>query len=124
MSNDRWGFAPNPPAEGEAPEDAPRRSPATSALEKLQRALGAERAREVVSIVLRATALVDLEAPDDRLKFARELMRRGGVLEAIGNSIAVQAILEGAKDSRTTGTFARPSAADLERIKKLPGSDK
>lgn len=121
MSNDRW-VATKPPRAQES-EEGPRRTAATSAMEKLQRALGAERAREVTSIVLRATSLVDLEAPDDRLKFARELMRRGGVLEAIGNSIAVQAILEGAKDSRTTGTFARPSAADLERIRKLPGSE-
>lgn len=121
MSNDRW-VASKPLGAPSAP-DAERRSPATAAVEKLQRALGAERAREVTSDVLRATALVDLEAPDDRLKFARELMKRGGVLEAIGNSIAVQAILEGAKDTRITGTFARPSASELERLRKPPGSD-
>ena len=64
-----------------------------SALQKLTRVLGPEKAEAVVRDCMSVAGVHDLEDPDQRLRFARELIQRGGVYDAIGNAIAVQAIL-------------------------------
>ena len=65
------------------------------AFKKLVTVLGPVRAEEVVSEILGRLGLPRLATPDDRFRFGCELIARGGVLEAIGRSIKIQAILHG-----------------------------
>lgn len=88
-----------------------------SALAKLTRVLGAQKAEQIVRDVMSAAGVQDLDNPDQRLRFARELIQMGGVYDAIGNAIAVQAILQGAKERRTTGIV--DSSDDDEKSKRL-----
>lgn len=76
-----------------------------AALSKLRRVLGAAKAEEVTRSTMMRAAITSLDTPSERLRFARALIEAGGVLEALGNSIAVQSILEGGEES---GTFQRP----------------
>jgi hypothetical protein len=66
---------------------------------KLVNVMGVERAESLVAETLRRIGRPALETPDDRYRFATELMRHGGVLEAIGRAIKIQAILLGAKET-------------------------
>lgn len=67
-------------------------------LAKLERILGATKAQAATVEAMRAAGIVDLDHADNRLKFGRALADQGGVLAAIGRSIAIQAILEGADE--------------------------
>jgi hypothetical protein len=67
-------------------------------LDKLVRMLGPERAGVLVRDTLREPGLRDINSPDDRLRFGSQLIEKGGLLEAIGRAIRVQAILLGAKE--------------------------
>ncbi len=67
------------------------------ALTKLHNILGEEKAAELVRETLREIGIADLKSPNDRLRFAEALMLRGGVIEAIGRAIKIQALLHGAK---------------------------
>jgi hypothetical protein len=69
-----------------------------ASLNKLVRMLGPERASALVRDTLRELGLRDISSPDDRLRFGVHLMKKGGLLEAIGRAIKVQAILLGATD--------------------------
>ncbi len=77
-----------------------------AALAKLRRVFGAEKADELVGATMRRAALTSLDTPTERLRFARELIKNGGLQEALGNSIAVQAILEGGEE-HASETFQR-----------------
>ncbi len=68
------------------------------ALNKVVSTLGPQRARTLVAEILHEIGLGSLSSPDDRLRFAVALMARGGLLEAIGRAIKIQAILHGASD--------------------------
>ena len=68
------------------------------AFKKLVTVLGPVRAESVVGETLKRLGLSRLTTPDDRFRFGCELIARGGVLEAIGRSIKIQAILHGAKE--------------------------
>lgn len=72
-----------------------------AAIEKITRILGPERASLVLAEGLRSAGIQDLDTPVARLKFGRVLTKKGGVLEAIGRAITIQAILEGAEDAET-----------------------
>jgi len=63
---------------------------------KLVRVLGEGRAAQLISEVLHERGLAGLESPTDRYVFATALIDRGGVLEAIGRAMRVQALLQGA----------------------------
>lgn len=78
--------------------------PLAPALQKLVNVFGQQRADAIIAEVKAKAGIVTLESPDDRYRFAIELMERGGVLEAIGRAIKIQAILHGAK-----GRLATPS---------------
>jgi hypothetical protein len=67
-------------------------------LQKLHNVLGDERAHDVIRNTLAELGLAELRSPDDRLRFGSVLVRQGGILEAIGRAIKVQAILHGAKE--------------------------
>lgn len=69
------------------------------ALQKLRNVLGAEKAAVVIAATLKQAGLDALRTPDDRFKFGCALMTRGGILEAIGRAIKIQAILHGASES-------------------------
>jgi hypothetical protein len=63
---------------------------------KLVRALGEERATQLIAEVLAERSIPDLTSPNHRYTFAAALIERGGVFEAIGRAIRVQALLQGA----------------------------
>jgi len=68
------------------------------ALKKLVNVMGRDRAATVVADTMRRAGLTSLSTPDDRYRFACALMTRGGICEAIGRAIKIQAILHGAKE--------------------------
>ncbi len=67
-------------------------------LNKLLRMLGPDRATALVRDTLREIGADDINSPDNRLRFGAQLIKKGGLFEAIGRSIRVQAILHGAKE--------------------------
>ena len=74
-------------------------SPAADpALQKLVNLLGRERADAVVLQTMQRIGLETLSTPDDRYRFAKELIKQGGVLEAVGRAMRIQAILHGARE--------------------------
>ena len=72
--------------------------PRDPAFQKLVTVLGPVRADAVVQETLARLQLTRLATADDRFRFGCELIARGGVLEAIGRSIKIQAILHGARE--------------------------
>ena len=66
------------------------------ALVKLKNMMGEARARVLVVEVFAELGVQGLDDADDRLRFGHALLSRGGVMEAIGRSIKVQALLHGA----------------------------
>jgi len=67
-------------------------------LNKLLRIYGEERANTLVQATMREIGVDTLQRPEDRLRFGAALMKKGGLLEAIGRAIRIQAILQGARD--------------------------
>jgi hypothetical protein len=66
---------------------------------KLVNMMGASKAAELATDILQRIGRTELSSADDRYLFAVELMKRGGMLEAIGRAIKIQAILMGAKET-------------------------
>lgn len=66
---------------------------------KLEYLLGKDKAASVTAEILSRAGLTSIESPDDAYRFALVLMRRGGLLEAAGRAIKIQAILNGARDT-------------------------
>ena len=79
----------------------------SAAVEKLIRVLGRARAEALIADTLREIGLSDLGEAESRLRFGHALTQRGGVVEAIGRAIKIQAILEGA----SAASLARPPLA-------------
>ena len=69
------------------------------ALTKLVNMLGREKAEQLAVEIAAELDLHGVMSPTDRLRFGDALVKRGGVLEAIGRSIKVQALLQGAQQS-------------------------
>ena len=69
-----------------------------SGIRKLVNLLGQERADEVVRETLERAGLEELLTPDDCYRFAMELIKQGGALEAVGRAMRVQAYLHGARE--------------------------
>jgi len=67
-------------------------------LSKLVRMYGPQKADLLVKETLRELGLAALETPDDRMRFGGALLKKGGLLEAIGRAIRIQAILHGARE--------------------------
>ena len=74
---------------------------AERAIEKLRNIMGANEADLIVRETMQSAYISNLDDPDQLLKFADALMKKGGVLAAIGNAIKIQAILEGATTMRS-----------------------
>src|SRR5262249_28865020 len=68
------------------------------ALAKLANIMGPQRAKIIIAETMREIGLLELRTPDDRARFGSALVARGGVLEAVGRAIKIQAILHGAKE--------------------------
>ena len=64
---------------------------------KLINMFGAARAEQLARELMLEVGLSSLEQPDQLLLFGDALVRRGGVLAAIGRSVRVQAFLAGAR---------------------------
>jgi hypothetical protein len=67
------------------------------ALTKLINMLGREKAEQLAMEIAAELGIRGVMSPTDRLRFGDALVKRGGVLEAIGRSIKVQALLQGAQ---------------------------
>ena len=67
-------------------------------LKKLVYVLGADEAPRFISSTCRDLGLKGLDAPQERMVFACNLIERGGLMEAIGRAIKIQAILHGARE--------------------------
>ena len=76
----------------------PPARPLDPAVSKVINVMGHERGMAVVDEVMRHANLRELRTPDDRYAFGCVLMKRGGVFEAIGRAIKIQAILYGASE--------------------------
>jgi hypothetical protein len=68
------------------------------ALQKIFNTFGAQRGRALVDETLASLGITELRTPDDRLRFGNALIKRGGLLESVGRSIKIQAILHGAAE--------------------------
>ena len=80
----------------------------SAAVKKLVHVLGRPRADALIADTLRQIGRSDLAAAENRLLFGHALTRHGGVIEAIGRAIKIQAILEGASEA-VLDARARPS---------------
>ena len=67
-------------------------------LKKLRYVLGPEEAPRFISATCHELGLKGLDAPQERMAFACSLIARGGLMEAIGRAIKIQAILHGARE--------------------------
>ncbi len=65
------------------------------ALTKMTRILGAQRAQRLMGQIL-ASLNIELQGPDDLLRFATELSKLGGFEGAVGAMLSVQAVMNGA----------------------------
>lgn len=70
-------------------------------LERLSKVIGRERTEALRKEALQALGLKALTTPQEVLDFSSYLMRHGGVIEAIGRAMKVQALLRGAVESPT-----------------------
>lgn len=67
---------------------------------KLRSLLGDDEARRLCETLLSEIGLSSLTTPDDQLRFGDALVKRGGLLEAVGRSVKVRALLHGARAQR------------------------
>jgi hypothetical protein len=63
---------------------------------KLINMFGAAKTEQLARELMHETGVASLDHPDHLLRFGDALVRRGGVLAAIGRSVRVQAFLAGA----------------------------
>lgn len=73
-----------------------------NAIQRLTKALGRERGARCGEEALATLGLRELRGAQDLLHFANELIRQGGVVEAVGRALKVSAILRGAVDGTRT----------------------
>jgi hypothetical protein len=72
--------------------------PPNPAIQKVINVLGRERGQQLIEETLREIGLRSIDTPNERVRFGNVLIKRGGVLESLGRSIKIQAILHGATD--------------------------
>lgn len=69
------------------------------AFQRLVKALGRERGSRCAEQAMTSLGLRELSGPQDLLRFANELIRQGGIVEAVGRALKVSAMLRGASDT-------------------------
>jgi hypothetical protein len=67
------------------------------AVAKIRTVLGETRGNVLIANTLRKIQKPTLDTPDDCYRFGEALTREGGLVEAIGRAIMVQALLAGAR---------------------------
>lgn len=80
---------------GEMPARSTK-APWDRAVDKITNMMGPSKARQFIDDTMRSIHLTQVTTMDDLLQFGEALIARGGVIEAIGRSIKIQAILHGA----------------------------
>jgi len=68
---------------------------------KLVNMFGPAKAEQLARELMIETGLTSLDHPEHQLLFGNALIRRGGVLAAIGRSVRVQAFLAGAHGAQS-----------------------
>lgn len=68
---------------------------------KLDKVLGAEKARVVLADGLKQCRMASIDTPDDLFRFARVLETQGGIVATIGALLALHAVMRGATGNRT-----------------------
>jgi hypothetical protein len=63
---------------------------------KMVNLMGLDRANAALEQAMRRAKLSSIESPNDRFRLGCALMQSGGVFEAVGRAIKIQAILHGA----------------------------
>jgi hypothetical protein len=76
----------------------------------LSRALGREKAEELIGHCMRAAGLTEVTRPEHLLKLADSIFASGGVAEEIGRTLRIQAMLE----------WARSAALEVEQTLHPP----
>jgi hypothetical protein len=79
-----------------SPSPRSTKAPWDRAVDKINNVMGETKAHKLIDDTLRGLRLVRVESMDDLLSFGNALIAHGGVIEAIGRSIKIQAILHGA----------------------------
>jgi hypothetical protein len=85
------------PSSGLASE--PRESLMAFVNARLSKALGPVRAGEILSSMLLRMGCKAIETPQDLLEFSEHLIRHGGLVQAVGRSFKVKALLHGAVEA-------------------------
>lgn len=65
-------------------------------IQRLVHVYGATKGEALYRETLERTGLAELRSPDDEMRFADALIDSGGLLEAMGRSLRVRALLRGA----------------------------
>jgi hypothetical protein len=92
------GFAP-PDAPDESTPAQPAKINRASwerAVQKIHNVMGEDKGQKLIDETMRSVRLSRVTTVDDLLKFGEALVVQGGVIEAIGRSIKIQAVLHGA----------------------------
>jgi len=74
-------------------------APWQRAVEKIRNIMGPTQGTELIAETLRSLNLTQVSTVDDLLRFGHALLPHGGMIEALGRSIKVHAVLCGAKDT-------------------------
>lgn len=65
---------------------------------RLEQVLGKRQAATLVAQTMAEAGLADLRTANDQLRFADALIPRGGLYEAVGRALKIQAILNGGSE--------------------------
>lgn len=87
------------PAPSSAPSSSQHLSMTPFVLARLSKALGPTRGMEVMDAALGRMGLRVLDTPQELLDFSEHLIRQGGLVQAVGRSLKVQAFLRGAVEA-------------------------
>ncbi len=66
------------------------------ARERLFRAIGPAQAPATIEEAMSSLGLSQLRSPTELLRFAEQLMQKGGVFESVGRGLKISALLKGA----------------------------
>jgi hypothetical protein len=89
----------SPPAPSSGPTPEQRESLTDFVHARLTKALGPVRAGEVLSSTLLRMGCKAIASPQDLLEFSEHLIRQGGLVQAVGRSFKVKALLRGAVEA-------------------------
>lgn len=70
----------------------------TIALGRLVKLMGDRRGSALFRTILQEHHMEEMRTADDLMTFALALMARGGVYEAVGRAVKIQALLDGAEE--------------------------